>query len=317
MDNKGNINQNQEKQEANKNNATSKKDLSVLKITIIVLILIIGVLIFFWLNTRQSLREITEKKIEREELNIELERELDSLMYEYTEFKNRHDSILYDKDSIIQQSAKEIDRLIAMEADYYRIRRRLDALQDIAQDYVMKIDSLYTVAEVLRVERDEARDEADRAKDYASELEADREELTSKVKVASALSAHQVEARGFRTRGFTGREVESDRARRVEYIEVCFTIAENPVAPEGPQNIYVRVARPDEKILRISDEDEYAFVHNQDTLQFTMNQEINYQNRQKKLCLTWDEPTEYIEGMYLVSIYTDEHRIGESAFTLR
>ncbi len=314
MENNKNTNQNREKQGENK---PEKKDFKVYKITIIALIVIVGTLVFMLLTTYQSLRDTRVEKVEQIEYSDELKTELDSLMYEYTSFKHQHDSILHDKDSVIQHQAREVERLIGQQADYRRIRRQLDYLREVAQDYVVKIDSLYQVAEVLRFERDEAREEAAQIQDYASELEKDREELSTKVEVASALRATQISASGYRTRGFTGREVEMDRAGRVEYVRVCFTIAENPIAPAGTRNVYVRIAGPDEKILRVSDEDEYAFVHNQDTLQFTASKQINYQNRSKEVCLTWDRHMEYMEGDYLVSIFTDEHRIGETAFTLR
>ncbi len=315
MENSENINQNQQKQGNNKGG--NSNDFKVYKISIIVLIVIVGVLIFMLLTTYQTLHDTIAEKEERIEYSFELQTELDSLMYEYTEFKHLHDSVLHDKDSIIQQNAREVERLISQQADYRRIRRQLDYLRDIAQDYVVRIDSLYQVAEVLRFERDQARDEVVQIQDYATELERDREELSTKVEVASALRADQIAALGYRTRGFTGREVEMDRADRVEYVRVCFTIAQNPIAAAGPRNIYVRIAGPDEKILRFSDDDEYSFVHNEDTLQYTVRKQIDYQNRSKDVCLTWDRYMEYMEGEYLVSIFTDEHRIGESAFILR
>ncbi len=315
MDNKENINQNRDKQD--KGELGGKTDFKVYKITIVILIIIIGALIFMLLTTHLSLRDSLAETEQRIELNRQLQVELDSVMYKYTLFKHQHDSILHDKDSIIQYNAREIERLIVQQEDYHRIRRQLDYLRDIAQDYVVRIDSLYQVAEVLRTERDEAREEVVHIKDYATELEKDREVLSTKVDVASALRAEQIKAKGYRTRGFTGREAEIDRVGRVEYIRVCFTLAENPVAPPGERNVYVRIAGPDEKILRISDDDAYSFVHNEDTLQYTVSKRINYQNRAKDICLTWEKYMEYMEGMYLVSIFTDEHRIGESAFTLR
>ncbi len=297
-------------------NKISKKDLTVFKITIIILILLIGVLAFLLFNTRQEQDRIVQEKVERIKYSMELENELETLMKEYEIFKNQHDSILHDKDEEIQEKAREIERLIAQQADYNRIKRRLSYLQDIYKDYVTRIDSLYKVAEVLRIERDEALEEVSEIRSYATGLEDDKQQLTSKVEVASALRAYEINAGGFRTR-FTGTKVEEDRARRVEYIEVCFNIAENRVAPPGERNVYLRIADPNENILRISDDDQYSFIHNKDTLQFTKRQNIDYRNQEIDVCMIWDRTSEYNEGLYLVSIFTDEHRIGETAFTLR
>ncbi len=319
-----NDNSTREQEMKSNSKSLSKKDFNILKITIILLIVIIGVLSFLYIDTYQSyksadksLKHTVEDKNMKIERNIRLKSELDSLMHKHNIHLYQHDSILHDKDSIIQKNADEIKRLIASKADHRRIRRRLDRLRVIAKDYVLKIDSLHVLADDLRTERDEVKDELSEVKDRTVELEKDRKELSSKVNIASALRAYQISAKGYHTGWLSDRESENDRADRVEYVRVCFTIGENPIAHSGNYNVYVRIAKPDEEILKISDDEAHSFTHNEDTLQFTMKKQINYQNREKELCLTWDRTGNYMEGVYLVSIFTDEHRIGESSFILR
>ncbi|MFN2394549.1 MAG: hypothetical protein ABR597_02560 [Bacteroidales bacterium] len=295
---------------------TKNPNEKVYKGTILVLVVIIAVLTFMLITSRQSLKEVSTEKTVVSEMNMELEAELEQILAEYNQVKNEYDSVLTTQDSIIQANAGEIRRLIAQQADYRKIQRDLGLLRDIAQDYVVKMDSLYTENKVLKDENVAMQEEIQRVTQQTTELAQTKEELESQVEVASALRAFQINATPIRIRG-RGREEETDRARRTDQIRVCFTVAANPVADPGNKNAYVRIADPQGEILRISDEDQYSFTFSQDTLQFSMRDQFNYQNLDTEICMDWFGSDEYEEGLYLVSVFTDEFRLGETQFSLR
>lgn len=297
-----------------KSTATTSNE-SIYRGTIIVLIIIIAALTFLLITSRQSLKEIETEKQQTEEMNMELNTELDSVLAEYNQFKSEFDSVLVQKDSIIQANADEIRQLIDQQSDYWRIRRQLDALRQITQNYVQEMDSLYQENEVLKAENVEMQQELKEITRQTDQLAETKETLEGQVEEASALRAFEIESTAIRIRG-RGRQEETDRARRTDQIRVCFTVAGNPVADPGNKNAYIRIAAPNGEILRVSDSDEYSFVHNEDTLQYTMKGEFNYQNLDTELCLDWIQQIDYPEGLYLISIYTDEFRLGESTMRL-
>lgn len=288
----------------------------IYKGTILVLVVIIGVLTFLLITSRQSLKEVSTERTVVTDRNVELEDELNSILAEYNQIKNEYDSVLTKQDSIIQANAEEIRRLIAQQADYRRIQRNLQLLQDITQNYVREMDSLYVVNKVLKDENIEMQEEIQRFTRRTTELAQTKEELEGKVEVASALRAFQLTATPLRIRG-RGREEITDRSGRTDQIRVCFTVAENPVARTGNKNAYVRIADPMGNILRVSDDDQYSFVIESDTLQFTMRDQFNYQNMDTEVCMDWYGTENYEDGLYLVSVFTDEFRLGETQFSLR
>ncbi len=292
------------------------RNAKIYRITIITLVVIIAFLTFFLITSRKSLKEVTIDRAFTEEMNMALQAELDSVLTEYNIVKLEYDSILFDKDSIIQQNAKEIQQLIARQADYNRIRRQLDGLRDITQNYVREIDSLVTVNQVLKEENVQIREEIRQAHVRTTALSQDKEALAEKVEVASTLRAYQLDASAVRMRS-RDREEETDRAARAERMKICFTLAENPIAPQGNYNIYVRIAAPDGQILRLGDTDAYSFVNEGDTLQYSVVSRINYQNRELSSCLYWDRISEFKPGAYLISLYSDDLRLGETTVTLR
>lgn len=304
-----------ESQESKSPVKTNKNEL-VYRITILVLGLLVVVLAVLWFIGRQTLKEVTHERQVAFELNQSLQFELDSVLDDYYQVRLEYDSILLDKDSIIQANAREIQGLIARQADYNRIRRQLNLLRDVTQNYVKEIDSLYTENRVLKAENVQMREEIQLVRQRTTELTQDKAALETKVEVASTLRAYQIDPFPFRLRG-RDREHETDRASRVEQIRVCFLIAENPIAPPGDYNIYMRIADPFGGILRVSDDPAYSFEHEGDTLQFSVRDSFNYQNSQLSKCLTWQRIDDFEPGTYFVSLYTDEFWLGEAALELR
>jgi hypothetical protein len=309
-------NKHHQAQQKNTSGEVRSRNENIYKGTIVVLVIIIGVLTFMLVNSRMSLNEVTNEKEVVYDHNLELQEELKSVLEEYNMVKMEYDSILTTQDSIIQVNAREIEKLIAQQGDYNRIRRQLNQLRVITQNYVHEIDSLYTVNRVLKAENVEMQQEIQRVTRRTNELTETKQVLESKVEEASALRAFSINASPIRLRG-SNREEETDRARRADRIKVCFTVAANPVANPGNKNAFVRIADPNGNILRMGDDDRYSFVINGDTLQYTTRGQFNYVNKDTDVCVYWDKQKDFEEGMYLVSIFTNDYRLGESQFSLR
>lgn len=298
------------------NQEQDDRNAKIYRIAIIILVVIIAFLTFFLITSRKSLKEVTIEREFTEQMNMALQEELDSVLNEYNLTKLEYDSILIDKDSIIQANAQEIQQLIARQADYNRIRRQLNGLREITQNYVKDIDSLVTINQVLKEENVQIREEIREAQQRTTVLAKDKEELAGKVEVASTLRAYQVSGSAIRMRS-RDREQETDRAARAERLKVCYTLAENPIAPVGSYNVYVRIADPNGNILRTADSDDYAFVHEGDTLQYSLSESVNYQNEDLSSCLYWERTQEFEPGTYLISIFGDDVRLGDATVTLR
>ena len=73
---------------------------------------------------------------EVENKNFELQSELDSLLAEHNRIKEQYGELsdqLSEKDSIIMANAAEIEKMINSQADYNRIKKQLERLQNISQ----------------------------------------------------------------------------------------------------------------------------------------------------------------------------------------
>ena len=127
----------------------------------IIILAILGILILvlvFWLFIQRSqlMKLVKAKEAEK----TELQHDLDSLMTEHNKIKVSFGALsdsLSSKDSIIQQNALEIQKLLNTEWEYNKIRKKFAMLQKVAQGYVHQMDSLYTVNRELTTENDRIR----------------------------------------------------------------------------------------------------------------------------------------------------------------
>lgn len=301
------------------NSSGSKSKMLMTVITVILAIVIVALLIIL-LQTRSHLKGLLAEK---EQQRVELRGELDSLMNEHEKVKMEYGELadtLISKDSVIQANAVEIKRLLDTEWEYYKVKKKLAQLQVVAQGYVRQMDSLYTVNAALTKENIEMKEDIRSLKKEKTEVEKNRDELSQKVEIASALKVYNVQAEAIRSRSGGDKEVATDKASKVDKIRVCFTVSENKIISAGDKDIFVRIARPDKEILTKTRGDEYTFEFQGAQLQYSIRKTIMYENRQEEICVYWDKQyssQEMATGLYHVDIFCEGNEIGHTTFTLR
>jgi hypothetical protein len=142
--------------------------------------------------------------------------------------------------------------------------------------------------------------------------------LDDKVTLASSLKAYNLHANALRVRG--ANETPTDRAVRADKIAINFTLSENKIVPAGPRTIYVRIARPDGVIILAGEGDEYSFELNENRLQFTIKQDIVYNNTAQNISMSWtkrDARAPAMAGIYTVTVFMDNQEIGQTFFELK
>ena len=291
------------------------------KIIILLLLLLICGMSWYIYNLRSQIKEtVTEKKVTETRKN-NLQHSLDSLVVKYDSIKTSYGNLndkLSLKDSIIKANVLEIQKLIASQADYRRVQRKLKYLQGITQSYVSQLDSLFTLTHQLTEENTQIKGDLKKEKKKAQTLTKDKEALTEKVNIASALQAYKITLTSRRLRSGGGKESSTDKAKKTDRFKICFTLSKNMIAQSGSKDIYIRIAKPDHEILCKNRNADYAFVtREKDTLQFSVKKNVNYENKSMDVCVNWDKTTELAPGNYTVSIYADGFLIGESSIDLK
>ena len=260
--------------------------------------------------------------IERDESfaqGVQLKGELDKVMDDYNSIKLENQDLIGQmagKDSLILANKAEIERLIARQADYNKIKKKLDLLRKITQEYVGRIDSLVTANKVLAEENTQIKQEVSRARQENTQL---KTELDEKMSIASEFKAYDLSATTVRVRA-DGKEVPTDRSRRVTRINLSFTLSENKIVEPGLKTVYARISRPDGVVMALSSDDLYSFVVDGDTLQYTLKKDIDYRNQAQEIKMHWDRLTtdnHAMAGQYAVILYMEGKEIGRTGFAIR
>ncbi|MDE5762455.1 MAG: hypothetical protein K2H68_02955 [Bacteroidales bacterium] len=278
---------------------------------IILLVIALGVSLYYGVR-------VSVQKQESYAHGVELQGELNQVMDEYNTVKLENQDLssqLSEKDSVIMANRKEIEKLIASQADYRKIKRKLELLRAITQEYVVRIDSLVTVNKQLEEENIQMKEEVNRVQERNTQLTVDKQRLEE---VASTFKAYDLNAATFRVRG-DGKEIATDRAPRITRIGITFILSENKVVKAGKKFIYARISRPDGVVMSVSDDDLYSFEMDGEKYQYTIKEEIDYENQSMPVKMVWDRISDgaAMEGKYDVMLYMDGKEIGRTAFMVR
>ncbi len=308
--------ENSTKPEINRNKGN--KNLFVI-LLIIALILMAGLGV--WLMFTQSdLKELQAEKEQQRQMFIA---ELDSLMSEHNQVKEEYGELadtLQLKDSVIRANAKEIKNLLNYKWEYYKINKKFKKLQEVAQTYVHQMDSLYRENKALKEENVQIKRKYQEQVDITQELVDVQKRLSEKVEEAEILQTYNLKAEGLQMRWGGSKQKETDRAKRVDKIRICFTLGENSIVPEGDKELYIRIARPDKLILTPSRGDDYSFMYQGEKLQYSIMKEVYYDGTAQDFCLYWSKKSdkeEMSEGTYYVEVFEGDHVIGATKLTLR
>lgn len=287
-------------------------------LAILFLIVAVGILIWF-MPMKGKYEELVKEKEQERTL---LQYELDDLMAAHDSIKMEYGTLadsLSVKDSIIQANAEEIKQLLNYKWEYRKVNKKLAQLREITQGYVHQIDSLFTENRELKEENEKIRQQYNREQNRTRELTRDKEELIEKVNEATVLRAYNVQASTLRFTG-SGRERVTDKAKKVERVQICFTLGENKLAEPGPKVIYIQIVRPDGVVVTQKVGEDYSFETRNGRVEYTAKKEVDYQNKDTYTCLHWDKKSESeaaMLGIYNVRVFTSGEEIGKTSFELR
>jgi len=298
--------ENQEKYQAEP--VEHKKGAPVVMIvsTIILTLGLIALVVLFY-NQKNKMAEMEQVLTEEKD---SLANELRMMMYGYDTLKTSNDTL----NAEITRERTKIQKLLEVNASNAQLIRKYKAeistMRDIMKSYIVQIDSLNTRNKVLTAENVEIKQQMTVVQENNLELEKTKEELSTKVSVASVIQAKDVVAVALNKK-----RKETDDLRKLGKVRVCFTLRENPIAQAGNKIVYLRVVRPDQLVITPSPDNLFQVKGEQ--LIFSANRAVDYANADIEMCIFLDNTGDFIPGTYNVELYLDSEKIGTGSFDLK
>jgi myosin heavy subunit len=195
------------------------------------------------------------------------------------------------------------------------LKDRLEGYEQLLKIKDEEIDKLKSLNQELFSENRTLKTKQNVLSDSLNRLNKNKEELATKVAIASQLKAENIVLVSVNDKG---KEKEPPfRKRQLEKIKVEFTIGDNKVAPIEGKKILVRVIDQNGQPIFDTTKGSGTFILNGKEEFYTSAQEILFDNTGQKLSFTYDKGSEYTAGNYLVEIYTDGYMMGSTRFEVR
>ncbi|GIV40865.1 MAG: hypothetical protein KatS3mg034_0175 [Vicingaceae bacterium] len=317
--------ENPEKNPGNSNQDSKNVKKSGQPVWLILALLFAGLAIveaWFLFNQNKQIQVVVSENVDLTREKEEVEAELKEMLQQYENLKTDNAQM----QAQLEEQKQKIEELLKQaekhKNDAYiiaKLKKETETLRRIMQGYVRTIDSLNTVNKKLKEEKEMVSQALEQEKSKSQMLEKTKEELSQKVTVASYLKAVNIKAFGVKVKNDnTGKEL--NRAKRIDKIRVCFTIAENKVTEPGTKYLYLRILTPDGKVLPYQNDESNLFTFNGVKGIFSDRKSINYQNEETEACLDWAKPNddyEFLPGEYVLEIYCDGVDIGRTKLTLK
>lgn len=288
------------------------------------IILILGVLLGLsvagniYLFTRTSIAEntVVERDAEVDSLadvKKSIENDYQAMTFELDQFKGKNiqlDSLLEEANSKIESQKRKIDQLIKENKDLPLIRRQMEELRMIRDQYRIQIEQLIKENKELKFENINLSQEVDN-------LSKTTKQLSEKVELASVLKAENIAVKTLREKG-KGKMEETEKAKRVSRIQTVFVVAENKVAKAGNREAVLRIIKPDGYVLTDPNNGSGNFTKEDGrSAEYTLRRILEYNNDRSELVFDWDQMEELKPGLYMSEVYLDGKLMGVNKFNLK
>ena len=195
------------------------------------------------------------------------------------------------------------------------LKDRVEGYEQLLKDKDDEISQLKVVNKELLVENKSLKTQKNQLGDSISRLSQTKEDLATKVAIASQLKVENIKIVAVNDRG---KERDSPfKSRQVGKLKIVFNIAENNVAPIEGKKVMIRIIDENNQVLFDVARGSGTFIFNGKEEFYTASQDILFDNTKQKLVYLYDKGSDYSSGTYLLEIYTDNYLMGTGKFVVK
>jgi len=273
----------------------------------------------FFIYKYYLLKEESKKHINRLNITLEekqkLQEELNKLLVEYDQLKTTNDTIkrrLDEEKNKIKELIEKIRKTKIMTNHQINMyKKEIELLRSIMKSYIKQIDSLNTRNRILTEENRRIKSEFQKVITEKQELIQKTQDLTKKIESAAKLKVSNISVIGL-----TSKEKETQKAKKIDKLKVCFTINENKLVSAGERWVYIIIKKENNQILNNVDNE--VLVIKNDTIYYSAKREVDYQNSDLDVCIYWKNINNTLApGNYTLEVLIDEKIVGTDRFILK
>ena len=286
-----------------------KKDKVLVVIIVCLSVILIALFIFFMIERNENKAHIAAIHQEKELL----EQELTELSHNYDDLKTNNDTLNAKLLGEQEKIAQLLDQMKKFRDNSYaeinRYKREIGTLKNVLRSYVVQIDSLNQLNQKLAQENTEVRKQMNWVRERNQKLENQQKDMKEVIARASALRAEN-----FVVYPVNKKDKETNW-KKCFNLKAEFAISKNITTERGQRTIYLRLKRPDDKVIAFSDKS--FFKYENVSLTYSAKREITYEGERLEMAIYWPNDGSLIKGKYTAELFCDNEIIGTTEFFLK
>lgn len=294
--------------------ATKKSSIKIY-LFILAILALVATNVYFYIQYKKSSSNVFSMLSEKSQLEAELDRielELDRVKVE--------NQLLSDQLLEEQQHARNLIgelriRLTQNElsqGEMESAKKQIESLRQKVDVYKKDVEFLHRENALLVHANDSLVGKVVKANVDLEALREKNELLESQAKAAAVLKLSSIDIHGISFKR-NGQEKLESSAKKTDELRINFTITENPFAPLGAQEIYLRIIDPNGNLV-LPEEDIKSTGSSE--MQYSAKLAIDFNNDGKEYVFNWKNPGAFRKGTYTVVFYQDNQSMGRANVAL-
>ena len=283
------------------------------KIIIVLSVLVIGlsgILLYESLNTEMSEIEIRQQfshlKDEYKQIEKDLDMAINDLEINNQEIIAQKEKIgrLIRKNNITEEELNQAKKMMKnlSEVVLKSYKSKVRNLEDKEGGLVKEKESL--AQQILKIQKkvEEINDRYNKEKRSSKMKEHIIREKEEQINYASRLILSNFILNGFKVRN-SGKEIQTDKASRIDRIKVSFDIVPNKLVESGVKKIYTIIKKPSGEIVTFVNQDTGEFIFENKRMKYSNELKFSYTSGEEKtLEFTWDNE-DFERGDCVMEVY--------------
>ena len=275
-----------------------KKDKMLMIVIGCLSVVLILLFIFFLVERSENKKHIAAIHEEKQLLEQEL-----------TDLSHNYDDLKTSNDTLNEKLQLEQEKILTLMDQMKKFRdNSYGTLKNVLRSYVVQIDSLNQLNQKLAKENTEVRKQMNWVRERNQKLENQQKDMKEVIAQASALRTEN-----FVVYPVNKRDKETNW-KKCYNLKAEFVITKNVTAKRGDRVIYLRLKRPDDKVIAFSEKS--FFKYQNVSLTYSAKREINYEGDRLEMAIYWPNDGSLVKGKYVAELFSDNELIGSTEFTL-
>lgn len=291
----------------------AKNNNRILVVLLVILALLLGGISLYTYNFSQD-TEKTTRRLEQEKKALQ-----DDLQMLDAQFQEEiaETTVLSEELLAAQKNIETLQERLARdkvdEKTLAKYRRLVNQAKLERDNLLARIDILEQEKIALTRERDSIQGQLDTVRNSVITTREENVKLQETLGGASVLTAVNFNSGAIIVRN-SGKQIDTEKARRMDAIRTCFILPASTIIPAGDQQMYLQVINPKGNVLGLST----SVTMNDQELTYSKPVSLTYEGEEMKLCEVIDVPRDQREkGLYAVYLFQDGRQLGKAQFTLR